>query len=198
MVSVFVLVVFFFLFFTKTIAPVCDFEGQDEFPRDHWDDSQNWRDSWDNDRPDYKTYNCVWKSWNSWSGCSGVAGSQSRMRMNHDDVNNCQCDTEYQTRSCLETREPVCDYVREAELRRDPWDDSQDWRDSGDTGWPDYKPHDFDCEWESWDSWNGCSGGSQTRTRIKFDVPNLCRCDIEFQTRACPLSGEKTNIQLLP
>lgn len=85
-VAVFVSTVFISLFFTETIAPICDF-----------DDSRD-RDSWDTGRPDYRTYNCVWESWSSWSGCWG--GKQERLRVGHDDANNCRCDMEFQTQSC--------------------------------------------------------------------------------------------------
>ena len=90
MVAFFVSTVFFVLRFTRTTAPVCGFDRETGRPRDRWDDSPH-RDNWD-------TGNCVWKSWDSWSGCSG--GSQTRMRLEEDDWNNCRCDIEFQTRSC--------------------------------------------------------------------------------------------------
>lgn len=60
--------VFLVLFFTETIAPICDPDVQREegnYPGP-WDDHPRWE--WDNEQGDI-TYHCVWRSWGSWSGC---------------------------------------------------------------------------------------------------------------------------------
>jgi len=82
METVFKSAVFFVLCFTETIAPICDHENA---PR------------WDTDR-DYMTYNCVWESWGSWSGC--FRGKKTRYRIGEDYMNNCRCDSEFQTQYC--------------------------------------------------------------------------------------------------
>ena len=61
------------LFFTETIAPICDPEVQREEGNDR----------------------CVW---GSWSGC--YVGKKTRYRVMVDDLNNCRCDIEFQTQSC--------------------------------------------------------------------------------------------------
>lgn len=87
---------FFVLFFTETIAPICDpdFQIAAGSDPDPWDDSPHW----DTDR-DYKINYCVWKSWDSWSGCFG--GTKTRYRVKEVEVNNCRCDIEFQTQSCV-------------------------------------------------------------------------------------------------
>ena len=95
METVFKSAVFFVLCFTETIAPICDPEiliadGNDPH---RWDEEPRW----DTDR-DYLTFNCVWESWGSWSGC--FRGKKTRYRIGEDDLNNCRCDSEFQTQYC--------------------------------------------------------------------------------------------------
>ena len=87
--------VFFVLFFTETIAPICDRDSQIAAGNDPdpWNEDRRW----DTDQ-DYMTYYCVWKSWGSWSGC--FFGKKTRYRVEEDDVNNCRCDIEFQTHTC--------------------------------------------------------------------------------------------------
>ena len=87
--------VFSVLFFTESIAPICDLDSQIAAGNDPdpWDEDRRW----DTDQ-DYMTYYCVWKSWSSWSSCS--RGKKTRYRVEEDDVNNCRCDIEFQTHTC--------------------------------------------------------------------------------------------------
>ena len=89
--------VFLVLFFTETIAPICDPDVQREegnYPGP-WDEDPRWE--WDNEQGDI-TYHCVWRSWGSWSGC--YVGKKTRYRVMEDDLYNCRCDIEFQTQSC--------------------------------------------------------------------------------------------------
>ena len=83
------------LFFTETIAPICEPDVQraeGNYP-DHWDEHPRW----DPDQRDI-SYHCVWRSWGSWSGC--FVGKKTRYRVMEDDLYNCRCDIEFQTQSC--------------------------------------------------------------------------------------------------
>lgn len=92
---------FLVLFFTGTIAPICDPEVQrlqiaeGNYP-DHLDEHP--RFAWDTEQGDI-SYHCVWKSWGSWSGCF-VGGKKTRYRVMEDDLYNCRCDIEFQKQSC--------------------------------------------------------------------------------------------------
>ena len=77
MAAVFIYTVFFVLFFTETIAPVCEY----------YHDSGSYN------------INCVWENWREWSSCSGK--TKTRYRMGEDRVNVCRCEMESQTRSCV-------------------------------------------------------------------------------------------------
>ena len=94
METVFKSAVFFVLFFTETIAPLCpDFEIMPSSDPDTWNDDPRW----DIDR-DFKTHYCVWTSWASWGGC--FRGKKSRYRLKGDELSHCRCDIEFQTQSC--------------------------------------------------------------------------------------------------
>ena len=85
------------LFYTGTIAPICDPKVQrlqiaeGNYP-DHLDEHP--RFAWDTEQGDI-SYHCVWKSWGSWSGCF-VGGKKTRYRVMEDDLYNCRCDIEFQ------------------------------------------------------------------------------------------------------